>query len=380
MQIKKIYYWSPFLTKIATIDAVINSAISLKRYNKELYNVNIINVFGEFSEYEKKLRENNVNLINFKTSRIIKYFPKPGYLRSRFLSIYVFFRYFFSLKNLLRNNPPEFLIIHLITSLPLFLLLFFKMNTKVIFRISGYPKLNLLRKFFWKIAFKKIHRVTSPTIETKKNMIKEQIMSEDKIVLLRDPIISPNKINFLTKEPKKKNIDNYYISIGRLTYQKNYHFLIDCFYEIIKKDNTVKLIILGEGELKEALKKKIDSLKMNNNISLLGYQDNVYGYLKGAKAFILSSLWEDPGFVLIEAAFCNLPIISSNCPNGPSEILNKGKDGFMYESNSKKDFLIKFEEYLSTDNKDLFIKKLCVKKNSKNFTYFKHSEDLKKIL
>ena len=90
MQIKKIYYWSPFLTKIATIDAVINSAISLKRYNKELYNVNIINVFGEFSEYEKKLRENNVNLINFKTSRIIKYFPKPGYLRSRFLSIYVF--------------------------------------------------------------------------------------------------------------------------------------------------------------------------------------------------------------------------------------------------------------------------------------------------
>ena len=211
-------------------------------------------------------------------------------------------------------------------------------------------------------------------------MIKEKIIEENKIILLRDPIISPKKINFLTKKKNKIDLDNYYISIGRLTHQKNYHFLIDCFYEIIKKDNTIKLIILGDGELKQSLQKKINILKMKNNISLLGYQDNVYGYLKNAQAFILSSLWEDPGFVLIEAAFCNLTIISSNCPNGPSELLNNGKDGFMYESNKKKDFLTKFKEYLSTDKNDLFIKKLSVKKNSKNFTYFEHSKNLKKIL
>ena len=52
----------------------------------------------------------------------------------------------------------------------------------------------------------------------------------------------------------------------------------------------------------------------------------------------------------------------------------------MYESNKKKDFLTKFKEYLSTDKNDLFIKKLSVKKNSKNFTYFEHSKNLKKIL
>ena len=168
MKNKKVYYWSPFLSKVATVDAVINSAISLKNFNKELYDVNIINVFGEFTEYEKKLNENNVNLINFRKSRIINYFPKPGYLRSRLLSIYIFFRYFLPLKNLLRNNPPEFFIIHLITSLPLFLSLFFKTNVKIIFRISGYPQLNFFRKFFWRIAFKNIYKVTSPTIATKK--------------------------------------------------------------------------------------------------------------------------------------------------------------------------------------------------------------------
>ncbi len=377
---KKVYYWCPFLSKVATVDAVINSAISLKKYNKKLYDVSLINVFGEFREYEKKLKENNINLINFKNSKLVKYFPKPSYLRSRLLTIYIFFRYFFSLKNLLKNDPPEFLIIHLITSLPLFLSLLFKLNTKIIFRISGYPQLNFLRKFFWKIAFKNIYKVTSPTVETKKNMVKEKIIDEDKIILLRDPIISPKKIISLIKKERKEKTENYYISIGRLTHQKNYHFLIDCFYELIKKNDTIKLIILGEGELKEVLTKQINNLKINKNVLLLGYQDNVYSYLKNAKAFILSSLWEDPGFVLIEAAFCNLNIISSNCPNGPSELLNNGKDGFMYKSDNKEDFLSKFNEYLTTNKKDLFDKRLRVKINSKNFTFFKHSENLKEIL
>jgi glycosyltransferase involved in cell wall biosynthesis len=173
---------------------------------------------------------------------------------------------------------------------------------------------------------------------------------------------------------------NYYLSIGRLTRQKNYSFLIDCFHELIKKDDKIKLVIIGEGELKENLEKKIKKLKLNQNIFLIGYQKNVFKYLKNAKAFVLSSLWEDPGFVLIEAAFCNLSIISSNCPNGPSELLNGGKDGFMYQSNNKLDFLSKFNEYLLEDKNQLLLKKIAVKKNSRDFTYFKHNIELSKIL
>ena len=57
----------------------------------------------------------------------------------------------------------------------------------------------------------------------------------------------------------------------------------------------------------------------------LGHVDNVYKYLKKSKLFILSSKWEDPGFVLIEAAFLRKQIVSSDCPNGPREILSNGK-------------------------------------------------------
>ena len=60
---------------------------------------------------------------------------------------------------------------------------------------------------------------------------------------------------------------------------------------------------------------------------------NVYKYFSKGEVFILSSLWEEVGFVMVEAALSNLFIISSNCPNGPSEFLNNGKNGILYENN-----------------------------------------------
>ena len=75
---------------------------------------------------------------------------------------------------------------------------------------------------------------------------------------------------------------------------------------------------------------------------LLGYKKNIYKYLDKTKIFILPSLWEDPGFVLIEAGFMNKTILSSDCPNGPSELLENGKNGFLFETNSFDDFKKQF--------------------------------------
>ena len=79
--------------------------------------------------------------------------------------------------------------------------------------------------------------------------------------------------------------------------------------------------------------------------------------MRKCKAFILSSLWEDPGFVLIEAAYMNTTIISSNCPNGPVEILENGKGGYLFENNNKESFLNVFNKYLNDTNTNINIKK-----------------------
>ena len=124
----------------------------------------------------------------------------------------------------------------------------------------------------------------------------------------------------------------------------------------------------------------IKKLKLDKKVFLLGFQNNVYSYLQNCKCFVLSSLWEDPGYVLIEAAMANATIVSSNCPNGPSEILEHGKSGYLFKSNNLEDFNSKFEEFLSSNKKQLYEKKLSAKKAIKIYTIFGHYKYLKKYL
>ena len=99
-----------------------------------------------------------------------------------------------------------------------------------------------------------------------------------------------------------------------------------------------------------------------------------------SKAFILSSLWEDPGFVIIEAALCNSLIISSNCKNGPSEFLLNGRAGLLFDNNKKDELLKKLKEFKKLEREKIFKKKILAKKNSIKFTMFRHFTILKKII
>ena len=96
--------------------------------------------------------------------------------------------------------------------------------------------------------------------------------------------------------------------------------------------------IFWRGEQKNEIISLIGKLNLKNNIKLFPYKDNIYKYIDNSKGFILSSLWEDPGFVLVEAAFLNKPILSSNCKNGPEEILDYGKNGILFKNNSENSF------------------------------------------
>ena len=168
--------------------------------------------------------------------------------------------------------------------------------------------------------------------------------------------------------------------MGRLTKQKNFLFLLKCFQLIIKKNPKINLFILGEGEEFHRLKNFIKKNNLEKNIFLEGYKKNIYDYLLDSKAFILSSLWEDPGFVLIEAAYSNTTIISSDCNNGPKEILNNGKNGFIFNSNDKKNFLEVFNNFQLSSQREIYEKKLNAKKMSRKFTLFNHYLEIQKIL
>ena len=139
-----------------------------------------------------------------------------------------------------------------------------------------------------------------------------------------------------------------------------------------------KLVIIGEGEHRLEIEKKIYSNNLKNNIILLGYKENIFKYLKDARAFLLTSLWEDPGFVILEAALSNTNIISSDCPNGPREII-KNQD-FLFKNNSVEDLVNIFDKIKKKSPNDLLMQKILVKKEIKSFSIYQHFKNLKLIL
>ena len=373
----KCFYWSPFLTPIATPRAVINSAYSLQKFSKKNY-CSIINFFGEFNVYKKELENNQIKTVNLFGNFIINNLPKYGKIKSRFSFILIFILSFFPLKNLIKKEEPDFLIVQLITSLPMTLLLFFKFRTKFILRISGLPKLNIFRKTLWKIALKNFYLVTCPT-ESTYNYIKSlNIIEPEKVKLLYDPVIEVSKIKKKIKEKNNFEFKNYFLAAGRLTKQKNFIFLCKAFHQVLTKYPDYKLLIAGEGEDENKIKDYIIKHNLEKNIFLINFVDNIFPLIKDAEAFILSSLWEDPGFVIIEAAFCRKIVFSSNCLTGPREIIKNDHNGFLFESNNIKSFLQNFDKLIKKKkDKQILLNNL---KYIKKFTLFNHYRALKELL
>jgi glycosyltransferase involved in cell wall biosynthesis len=376
---KSIYYWSPFLSKIATINAVINSAHSMSRYSKK-YNCSIINAVGEFDIYSEELFKKNINLINLSNRSIYKYLPSRGVFKSRLSFIIIFIFSLFKLKKLLQRDNPDFLIIHLITSLPLLLNFFFKLNTKIILRISGYPKLNIFRKFLWKILLKKVYLITCPTIQTREFIIKEKLSSPNKVALLQDPIIIVETINKMKNDKINQDFGRYIFAAGRLTKQKNFGFLIDCFYKISSKYKLLNLVIAGAGEQEDYLRSLAKKYDIEDKIFLIGHQDNVYKFFYNCQCFVMPSLWEDPGFVLIEAAFCRANIISSNCLNGPRDFFDNKRFGYVFDLNNKVQFFKLLETVLNNSELRNKENKKVLFKRTRNYSIFRHFQKLNSLL
>jgi glycosyltransferase involved in cell wall biosynthesis len=115
---------------------------------------------------------------------------------------------------------------------------------------------------------------------------------------------------------------------GRLSIEKGFDILLNAV-SILKNRRPVKLLILGEGELREKLKEDIDRLSLDNDVRLAGFKANPYPYYRNADVFVLSSRWEGQPLALIEALALGTRIVSTDCWTGPSEILQGGRLGVL---------------------------------------------------
>ena len=116
------------------------------------------------------------------------------------------------------------------------------------------------------------------------------------------------------------------LAAGRLTLQKDFSTLIQAFARL-RTQRAVRLIILGEGELRDMLETQSAKLGLTADIFLPGFMNNPFAWMRRSALFVLSSAWEGLPGTLIQAMACGVPVVSTDCPSGPAEILENGRWG-----------------------------------------------------
>jgi glycosyltransferase involved in cell wall biosynthesis len=116
------------------------------------------------------------------------------------------------------------------------------------------------------------------------------------------------------------------LAAGRLTRQKDFATLIRAFARV-RQARPARLVILGEGPDRPALEELVHRLDLEDDVALPGFVENPYAYMSRAALYVLSSRWEGLPTVLIEALYCGPPVVATDCPSGPREILAGGRYG-----------------------------------------------------
>lgn len=375
IETKSIFFWSPMLSNVGTINAIIGMAKSLSRYSS--YKIYVLDILGEFRNFH------NIKGLNFLSFvKINNILPRTGKLSKILILLFSVMVIPFLIRKVIIYKP-KYIITGLVGFIPLLLKFFFR-KLIIVNSIQGYPRFNMLRLLIWKFFYSKSDHLLTMT-NTTKQMIENKIKIKPyKISVVENPIInrdirrlSLQEIDFNEKFIFKKKV---YCAIGRLTFQKNFFELLDGFKKYSQEvDKDFNLIILGEGELKNDLATYI---KKNNldNFYLLGFKRNPYRYLQRSDLYISTSLWEEPGHTLLEAGYLNVPILTSNCPNGPREIIIDGFNGLKYQLGSTSDLLNKIKIFNKMDVKSKKNMTINFKKVVANYTQFRFCKKILKII
>lgn len=153
---------------------------------------------------------------------------------------------------------------------------------------------------------------------------------KNKLRVVYNPVITPHLKQAMNEPINHKWLQDKSIPVvlgaGHFLPLKGFDVLIEAFSHVVAKQ-PARLIIIGEGKQREMLTALIQKLGLEDCVDLPGFADNPYAYMKQADVFTLSSRSEGLPTVLIEAMACGCPVVSTDCPSGPREILNNGEYG-----------------------------------------------------
>ena len=316
--------------------------IYLKKNSKLKLNTNIKSI---------KLKSQRTLFSILEIRKILSTFERRNFKKKIFISnqnysnilVYFLLKNFENYKSILieRNHLDELYYYETIKDFfkKFLIKILMKFTYKYSYKLIGNSK--KLSKDLSKFVNKKVHTIYSPT--NFKQLIR---MSK----------------NYKTKDILKKKSKIRLLSVSRFTKRKDLITLLRALNIINSKYRNIELILIGYGSELNTIKQYIKKNNLKNKIFLISYKDNPYPYFLISDLYIMPSLYEGCPNSIIEATALNLPVISSNCNSGPSEILLNGRGGFIFEKKNHIELANKIELFIR--NRIIFEKKMAIAKKN----------------
>jgi glycosyltransferase involved in cell wall biosynthesis len=203
---------------------------------------------------------------------------------------------------------------------------------------SGKNKLRYMRPLLQR-CYRRADAVVAVSKGVARDIAKYLDLNEDHVKAIYNPI-ETKEIESLSQE----SIDHPWfdsggvpviLGVGRFVAQKDFPLLLRAFARV-RKEREARLILLGgddsaadQRQHRRELSELATRLGIKQDFDMPGFRVNPYPYLRRASVFVLSSRYEGFGNVLVEAMLCGCPVVSTNCPSGPAEILCDGKYGML---------------------------------------------------
>jgi glycosyltransferase involved in cell wall biosynthesis len=195
--------------------------------------------------------------------------------------------------------------------------------------------LSYLVRFHYPFADK----VVTVSSDIKEDLCKNHGVNSDRCVTIRNPL---DVQSVRTKSEERVDHDwllsevPVVIGVGRFAEQKQFSVLLEAF-DLLTSRLDVRLVLAGDGPLREELQALTRELGLEENVDFLGFVSNPYKYMKEADLLAISSQYEGFGVVATEALACGTPVVSTNCPGGPSDILEDGQYGELVDVGDRRE-------------------------------------------
>ena len=261
---------------------------------------------------------------------------------------------------------------------------------KLIISQRGHPSMkdkSAVKRFIYRHMYCKARRIIAISKGLKNILVHDWKILPERIRVINNPV-DIGTINLLQRE--KVNHSSFIsnrdfkvvISVGRLEREKN-HFLLLLAFKKVTEELNVHLVLIGQGSLEQELKNKARKYGIENRVHFVGFQANPYAWLRQADLFVLCSDHEGFGNVIIEAMACGVPVISTDCPYGPAEIISDSVNGILVKPRDVDSLAEKMKYLLSNPDvsKKLALNALeSVKKYNINIIAKQYEEELLRVI